>query len=155
MKLYAAELDFRAIARANNVPETFSPSLHEEAARVRDKRANRRDMRHLPLVTIDPVGSMDLDQAMYLEAAVGGGWVVHYAIADVGGLIDPDSELFAESLRRGQTIYLPDDPSRLHPAELSEEPEACFPTSIGRRSCGRFGWTRTASRRRPTCTRPW
>lgn len=127
MKLYAAELDFRAVARESGVPETFPRQLHSEAAAVTDLRQNRRDMREVPLVTIDPVGSMDLDQAMCLEKAPGGGWLVRYAIADVGGLIDPASALFAESLKRGQTIYLPDDPSRLHPAELSEGAGSLLP----------------------------
>lgn len=91
MKLYAAELDFRAVARESGVPETFPRQLHSEAAAVTDLRQNRRDMREVPLVTIDPVGSMDLDQAMCLEKAPGEGWLVRYAIADVGGLIDPAS----------------------------------------------------------------
>ncbi|MFC3849863.1 ribonuclease catalytic domain-containing protein [Corynebacterium hansenii] len=120
MKLYAAALDFRAVAREFGVPETFAPEVHADAAAAADRRASRKDMRDVPFVTIDPPGSMDLDQAMHLSELGGGGWRVLYAIADVGGLLDPDSPTAREAMRRGQTIYLPDEPTRLHPAALSE-----------------------------------
>ena len=32
MKLYAAALDFRAVAREFGVPETFAPEVHADAA---------------------------------------------------------------------------------------------------------------------------
>lgn len=131
MKLYAAQLDFRDIAQEFGIDERFPENVHRQAAGVKDRRAHRRDMRDVPFVTIDPVGSMDLDQAMYLERSIDGDnpdcWRVRYAIADVGGLVDPDSELCEESFRRGQTIYLPDEPTRLHPAELSEAAGSLLP----------------------------
>ncbi|MEJ6020113.1 RNB domain-containing ribonuclease [Corynebacterium sp. H113] len=126
MKLYAAELNFREIAQELGIPETFPPALHEGAKHVSDRRVSRRDMRHVPFVTIDPPGSMDLDQAVFIEK-VDAGWRVFYAIADVGGLLDPHSEVALEALRRGQTIYLPDEPTRLHPAEFSEGAASLLP----------------------------
>ena len=39
-------------------------------------------------VTIDPVGSRDLDQALHVQAR-GEGHRVHYAIADVAAFVDP------------------------------------------------------------------
>ena len=141
MKIFAAELDFRAIAREFKLPETFSPELHQQAATAKDRYAEeRRDARDVEFVTIDPPSSMDLDQAVHIEAAGdsgagaggdggagAGGWHVRYAIADVGAVIEPGSELEAESIRRGQTMYLPDDPVRLHPAELSEGTASLLP----------------------------
>ncbi|MDO5669139.1 MAG: RNB domain-containing ribonuclease [Corynebacterium sp.] len=127
MKLYAAPLNFRGIAEEFSVPTEFSPELHAEAAAATDRFAGqRRDARDLPLVTIDPVGSMDLDQAVHIERR-GDGYRVHYAIADVAAFIEPGSALEAESLRRGQTIYLPDAPARLHPEELSEGSASLLP----------------------------
>ena len=132
MKLYAAALDFRAVAREFGVPETFAPEVHADAAAAADRRAARTDLRDVPFVTIDPPGSMDLDQAMHLaqvvdDATGAAGWRVLYAIADVGGLIAPDSLVAAEAMRRGQTIYLPDEPTRLHPAALSEDAGSLLP----------------------------
>ena len=54
-------------------------------------------------------------------------WRVLYAIADVAAFVDPAGALMAESLRRGQTMYLPDEPIRLHPAELSEGSASLLP----------------------------
>ncbi|KHO29196.1 ribonuclease catalytic domain-containing protein [Corynebacterium minutissimum] len=121
MKLYAAPLDFRPIAGEFSVPTDFPEEVTAQAASAQDRYADqRRDARDIPLVTIDPVGSMDLDQAVFIEAR-DGGYRVLYAIADVAAFIEPGSALEEESLKRGQTIYLPDEPARLHPAELSED----------------------------------
>ncbi len=127
MKLYAAALDFRPIAEEFKVPTVFPEELVDAAARATDRFAGRRrDARDIAFVTIDPAGSQDLDQAVHIEAR-GEGYRVHYAIADVAAFIEPGSALEVESLRRGQTIYLPDQPARLHPAPLSEGSASLLP----------------------------
>lgn len=127
MKLYAADLDFRAIAEEFEVPTEFSPALIDAARHATDRyAAERRDLRDIEFVTIDPPGSKDLDQAVHIERTATG-FTVHYAIADVAAFIDPGSELESESLRRGQTIYLPDEPARLHPTPLSEDSASLLP----------------------------
>jgi len=77
------------------------------------------DRTDLPFVTIDPVGSMDLDQAMHLERD-GDGYVVHYAIADVAAFVEPGGPIDLEARRRGESMYGADDKVPLHPTELSE-----------------------------------
>lgn len=121
MKLYAAALDFDPVAEEFGVVRGFEPHIHQEAATATDRfAAQREDLSHLPFVTIDPIGSKDLDQAVLIEAT-DNGFLVHYAIADVAAFVQPGSELEAVSIARGQTIYLPDAPARLHPEELSED----------------------------------
>lgn len=150
MKLFAAELNFRAIAEEFQLPERFPEDVHADALQATDRHADqRRDLRDIPFVTIDPAGSMDLDQAVNIQdapgtAGAGAGaddagdatdgagegaarWRVLYAIADVGAFVDPAGPLMAESLQRGQTMYLPDEPTRLHPAELSEGSASLLP----------------------------
>lgn len=140
MKLFAAELNFRAIAEEFELPERFPEDVHAEALQAADRHADhRRDLRDIPFVTIDPAGSMDLDQAVNIQDApdaAGAGaddteatarWRVLYAIADVAAFVDPAGPLMAESLQRGQTMYLPDEPTRLHPAELSEGSASLLP----------------------------
>ena len=91
-----------------------------------------RDARDLELVTIDPPGSMDLDQAVLLErlsaqAGVGTGdapepaatYRVHYAIASLATFVTPGGALDTELRRRGETIYAPDAATPLHPEVLS------------------------------------
>jgi exoribonuclease R len=54
------------------------------AAWRRDGRPDRNDVE---LVTIDPPGSRDLDQAFGAERRPGGGFRVWYAIADVAAFV--------------------------------------------------------------------
>lgn len=84
------------------------------------------DLTGLPFITIDPPGSTDLDQAMYLERE-GEGYRVWYAIADVPSFVAPGSVLDAETRRRGQTIYVPDGRIPLHPELISEDAGSLLP----------------------------
>ena len=78
-----------------------------------------RDETAVEFLTIDPAGSMDLDQAMHLERD-GQGYRVRYAIADVPAFVRPGGALDAETRRRAETVYLPDARIPLHPEQLSE-----------------------------------
>ena len=51
MKLYAAPLNFRAIASEFSVPTDFPPQVLEEATQLTDRFAGQRiDARSIPLV---------------------------------------------------------------------------------------------------------
>lgn len=127
MKLYAANLDFQPVAEEFKVQRSFPAEVTAEAEVLTDRYADsRRDARDIPLVTIDPAGSKDLDQAVAIESR-DGGYRVFYAIADVAAFVEPGGAIEAESFRRGQTIYLPDEPARLHPPELSEDKGSLLP----------------------------
>jgi exoribonuclease R len=78
------------------------------------------DLRDVPFVTLDPLGSRDLDQAFHLERA-GSGYQVRYAIADVPGFVTPGGAVDAQARLRGQTLYLADGNIPLHPRVLSED----------------------------------
>jgi exoribonuclease R len=80
-------------------------------------------------VTLDPVGSRDLDQAVHL-AVRGSGYRVSYAIADVGAMVALGSRLDAEARRRGQTLYSPDRRTPLHPPVLSEGAASLLPGEL-------------------------
>ncbi|MEN5072671.1 RNB domain-containing ribonuclease [Isoptericola cucumis] len=100
----------------------------EEAARAgfeADERG-RQDRRDVELVTIDPPGSMDLDQAVHV-ASSGRGYVVRYAIADVAAFVRPGGALDTEAQRRGTTVYGPDARTPLHPVALSEGAASLLP----------------------------
>jgi exoribonuclease R len=88
----------------------------------------RRDARAIQLVTIDPPGSRDLDQALHIERRAGGrGWRVRYAIADVAAFVTPGGPLDAACWDRGLTFYLPDGRAPLHPAVLGEDAGSLLP----------------------------
>ncbi|WP_040768910.1 RNB domain-containing ribonuclease [Tsukamurella sp. 1534] len=116
----SSDVDFGAIRTEFELVEDFPAAAQAEADAAADRAADgREDRRDIEFVTIDPPGSRDLDQAVHI-AADGDGYLVHYAIADVGALVAPGGALEAESLRRGQTVYLPDGSVPLHPRSLSE-----------------------------------
>jgi exoribonuclease R len=88
-----------------------------------------RDETGVPFVTVDPPGSMDLDQALHIERD-GDGFRVRYAIADVPAFVRPGGPIDAESLLRGQTIYCPDVRVPLHPPVLSEGAASLLPGEL-------------------------
>ncbi|MFB7592528.1 RNB domain-containing ribonuclease [Streptomyces sp. NPDC056169] len=89
-----------------------------------------KDATHLPLFTIDPPTSKDLDQAMYLERRPGGGYRVHYAIADVAAFVKAGSALDAEAHDRIETLYFPDLKVPLYPPSISEGPASLLPDQV-------------------------
>jgi VacB/RNase II family 3'-5' exoribonuclease len=89
------------------------------AARWRDE-PDRVDVEGLPFVTIDPAGSRDLDQAVYIEKH-GEGYRVEYAIADVACFVERGGEVEREAWLRGLTYYSPDRRDPLYPPVISQE----------------------------------
>ncbi|MCQ4118969.1 RNB domain-containing ribonuclease [Rhodococcus tibetensis] len=129
-RFLAHGIDFGAVREEFNLPPGYPPQAVSQAVEATDRcAAEREDRTDLPLVTIDPPESMDLDQALHLERTAGG-FVLHYAIADVGAVVEPGSALEAESRKRGQTFYLPDGKVPLHPKELSEGSASLLPDQI-------------------------
>jgi len=104
------------------VPDGFPPEVlaeAESAAAAPVDPTGRDDRRDLPMATVDPEGSTDLDQAFAIEAD-GAGHVLWYAIADVAAFVRPGGAVDAEARRRGVTLYSPDGRAPLHPPVLSE-----------------------------------
>jgi exoribonuclease R len=106
------------------------PAAVEEAARAAAARGpvprERADRTDLELVTIDPPGSMDLDQALYLTEHEGG-LRVYYAIADIGAFVERGSVIEEEAWKRGVTAYAPDFKTPVYPPVLSEGAASLLP----------------------------
>ncbi|MFC7642823.1 RNB domain-containing ribonuclease [Streptosporangium lutulentum] len=118
---------FERIRREMRLPEEFPGAVIDEAEWVsRVPSLPEQDRTDLPLITVDPPGSMDLDQAMHLEEQPGG-YRVWYAIADVGAFVRPGGVIDAEARDRGETVYMPDGRVPLHPAVLSEGAASLLP----------------------------
>jgi len=122
-----AALDFDALRTELGIIEPFSTQAHAEAdaaaTRSHDDHEDRTD---LALVTVDPPGSTDLDQALAVEA-ISNGWRVHYAIADVAAWVAPGGALDSHARSRTQTFYAPDRRVPLHPPVLSEGAASLLP----------------------------
>ncbi|MFT4083361.1 MAG: RNB domain-containing ribonuclease [Nocardioides sp.] len=120
------------IQRELDVTPEFPAEVERAAAAAAGAGADegltgeRVDRTDLPLVTVDPPGSMDLDQALHL-ARDGDGYLVHYAIADVAAFVAPGGPVDAEAHRRGETLYGADSKIPLHPTALSEDAASLLP----------------------------
>jgi exoribonuclease R len=126
-RFFAPALDFGALRAELRLPESFPPAaLAEARAAATAPKAPSLDRTDVEFVTIDPPGSLDLDQAVCLRRR-GSGYQVLYAIADVLSAVPIGGPLEAETWRRGQTVYLPDGNVPLHPVELSEGASSLLP----------------------------
>lgn len=128
---HTLDAELARLRRALEIPEAFPPdALREAEAAARRTFAagpEREDRTGLPLVTVDPPGSRDLDQALALERREGGGFRLWYAIADVGAFVDRGGALEAEAWRRGVTFYAPDCRVPLYPPVLSQGAASLLP----------------------------
>jgi exoribonuclease R len=129
-RIAGAPLDFAALRTELEVPGDFASAVLDDAARAADDvRLPDRDATDIPFVTVDPQGSRDLDQAVHIARA-GDGYVVRYAIADLGAFVAPGSALDEEAHRRGETLYFPDARVPLHPPQLSEGAASLLPGRV-------------------------
>ena len=121
---------FARIREELGLPADFPSEVRAEAeASAHEPDLPADDLTELPFLTIDPAGSTDLDQAMHLERR-GSGFRVRYAIADVAAFVRAGGALDAETHRRVETLYSPDERTPLHPTVLSEGAASLLPDQV-------------------------
>ena len=108
----------------HGIPDGFPDEVVKQAIKAKPvSLGDREDLRHLPLITIDPFDARDHDDAVAAEADTDpqnpGGHVVWVAIADVAHYVTPGSPLDAEARKRGNSSYFPDRVVPMLPEELS------------------------------------
>ncbi|MFA5623512.1 MAG: RNB domain-containing ribonuclease [Bradymonadales bacterium] len=119
-----------AIAEKNALDFSFPEKVEDELAAILSQPTSfdrLSDYSHLPFVTIDGEGTMDLDQALYVERAKDSDYkiendcvyVVWYAIADPSHFIRYGSALYEEALQRGASIYFAGFSAPMLPRALS------------------------------------
>lgn len=123
-----APRSFSLIAIAKHgIPNVFAPELIEEAGRVARQPLgeDREDLRHLPIVAIDPADARDHDDAVWAapddDPANEGGFRAIVAIADVSFYVRPGSLLDREARKRGNSVYFPDRVVPMLPEVLSAD----------------------------------
>ena len=94
---FSDEFDPATLLAAQGIPDHVRP---EDAA-------GRRDLRELPLVTIDGEDARDFDDAVHVSRVGEGGYRLVVAIADVAHYVKPGGALDREALRRGTSVYFP------------------------------------------------
>lgn len=97
------------MAEAKNIPLTVS----------KDEIAKRKDLRDLPIITIDGDDAKDLDDAVYVGKLKNGNYKLIVSIADVSYYVPEGSMLDEEAYKRGNSVYLVDRVLPMFPKELS------------------------------------
>lgn len=109
--------------RAHALPCEFSEQAINDAESfseqsIADELPQRKDLRHLPFVTIDGEDAKDFDDAVYCETRKEG-WKLFVAIADVSFYVQPGNELDKEAQWRGTSVYFPGRVIPMLPENLS------------------------------------
>lgn len=107
----------------HNIPVDFSKQAIEQTNKLPDKvtnsdKKNRKDITHLPLITIDGEDSRDFDDAVYAKPN-NQGWQLIVAIADVSHYVKPNTALDKEAFARGNSVYFPRRVIPMLPEKLS------------------------------------
>ena len=105
---FSDEFDAAVQSAAESVPDHVRPEDHQ----------GRRDLRALPLVTIDGADARDFDDAVFVERK-GSGYRLVVAIADVASYVPEDGPIDREALRRATSVYFPGTVLPMLPEELS------------------------------------
>ena len=104
------------------IEEKFPNEVLQELDKIdedfSDELKNRKDLRHLDIITIDGSDAKDLDDAVYVEK-MEDGYKLFVSIADVSYYVRENTELDTEALKRGNSIYLVDRVIPMLPRKLS------------------------------------
>ena len=112
------------LLRCDFSPE-FTENVVDHAAQVVSSNAigsmdgSRKDLTHLPLMTIDGQGTLDFDDAISIEE-VGDSFRLGVHIVDVGHFIQKNDVVDQEARLRGSSIYMPDQKISMLPSVLAE-----------------------------------
>ena len=120
------DAEMHAILLEYDLPYKFEEQV-EKAANAIDGRiterdiAERRDMRGVPTLTIDPADAKDFDDALSIQPIGEGKWEVGVHIADVTHYVRPDSTIDDEAIERGTSVYLVDRTIPMLPERLCND----------------------------------
>lgn len=115
--------DIKRVVITQNIPEHFSRETLEEAKRFgknpeeKDFKG-RKDLRGLPIITIDGATAKDFDDAVLTEMT-NEGFHLYVAIADVSHYVKAGTAMDKDAYERGNSVYFPNFVIPMLPEALS------------------------------------
>jgi len=121
----APGMEIEIALRKHDLPYVFSPEIEKLSAKfpknvTKKESMGRKDICHLPLVTIDSETARDFDDAVYCETD-DEGYRLYVAIADVSHYVKPNDAIDQEAFNRGNSVYFPRRVIPMLPEALSNE----------------------------------
>ncbi|WP_144905081.1 RNB domain-containing ribonuclease [Halobellus captivus] len=109
------------------IRDEFPPAVRSEAkartediqSEIEDELEKRTDLRELTTWTTDPIDAQDFDDALSIRENEET-YTLWVHIADVTHYVHSDSEMWAEAVERGNTVYLPGYTIHMLPPMLAE-----------------------------------
>ena len=119
----APGMEIDAAIHAHDIPDHWPDAVMDQLADIHDTVSSqdfegRKDLRSMPLVTIDGADSKDLDDAVFAKRRKNG-WRLVVAIADVSHYVKPGTALDQEAYERGNSVYFPQKVVPMLPEKLS------------------------------------
>jgi len=111
---------------AMEIPTVFPPDVTAASKKLSLTHTGifqdpcRKDLTHIPLITVDGQSTMDYDDAISLEKTEQG-YCLGIHIIDVGAYIKSGDPVDLAARQRASSIYMPDDKLPMLPADLSED----------------------------------
>jgi ribonuclease R len=119
----APGMEIDVALRSHNLPHVWPAAVLAEISTWTETvpesaYEGRKDIRDLPLVTIDGEDARDFDDAIFVEKTKGG-YNLYVAIADVSYYVKPGTALDDEAKLRGTSVYFPAQVIPMLPEVLS------------------------------------
>lgn len=115
--------DIKRVAITQNIAEHFSSETLNEAKKYTSDPTEkdfigRKDLRHLPIITIDGTTAKDFDDAVIVEMS-DIGFHLYVAIADVSHYVPTGTAMDKEAYERGTSVYFPNFVIPMLPENIS------------------------------------
>lgn len=107
----ASGMEIEIALRKHDLPHEFSDEIEKLSRKfpknvLKRESAGRKNLCHLPLVTIDGETARDFDDAVFCEKD-GKGFRLYVAIADVSHYVKHGDAIDQEAFKRGNSVYFP------------------------------------------------
>ncbi|NNC99504.1 MAG: ribonuclease R [Gammaproteobacteria bacterium] len=120
----AAGMEIEIAIRKHQLPHEWPAMVEKQISNIKEEVSEadikgRKDIRNLPLVTIDGEDARDFDDAVYCQPLGMGRSRLVVAIADVSSYVKEHSPLDQEAWQRGTSVYFPQNVIPMLPEVLS------------------------------------